>query len=292
MATTSPTQPNAAVPVCGIGASAGGIEALQQFFTTLAPDLGLAYVVVVHLAPDRKSELPALLERWTPMPVLQVGDHDKVPLAANQVYVIAPNRKLEITDSSVGASAFEQPRGQRAAIDLFFRSLADAHADGFAVILSGTGSDGAVGARAVKERGGVVLVQAPSDAAFPDMPRAVIATSVADVVLPVRELASQLGELAKAREAVRPTATAETLSQPDAAAVTAVLDLVRRRTGHDFTKYKRATVLRRLSRRMQLTQQMTIPDYLRYQEANADEVHALLDDLLISVTTFFRDPDA
>jgi two-component system CheB/CheR fusion protein len=129
--------------VCGIGASAGGIEALQQFFSAVPDDLGLAYVVIVHLAPDHKSELPALISRWTTMPVAQVGDHETSRIEANHVYVIAPDRKLEITDTSVGASAFNEPRGRRAAIDLFFRSLAHTHGDGFAVILSGTGSDGA-----------------------------------------------------------------------------------------------------------------------------------------------------
>jgi two-component system CheB/CheR fusion protein len=117
------------------------------------------------------------------MPVIQVGDHESAKLDANHVYVIAPDRKLEITDTSVGASRFEQARGQRAAIDLFFRSLATSHGDGFAVVLSGSGSDGALGARAVKEGGGLVLVQDPNEATHDDMPRAVIATGVADIVL-------------------------------------------------------------------------------------------------------------
>src|SRR5689334_13424141 len=115
------------IPVCGIGASAGGIEALQQFFRTIPTDLDIAYAVIVHLAPDRKSELPAIISRWTTMPVVQVADHEQFPLEPNHVYVIAPDRKLEITDSVIGASALDQPRGQRAAIDLFFRSLAATH---------------------------------------------------------------------------------------------------------------------------------------------------------------------
>src|SRR5215472_11044759 len=124
------------VPVCGIGASAGGLEALRKFFDALPDDLGLAYVVIVHLAPDRKSDLPAIISRWTRMPVAQVGDHDKAKLQPDHVYVIAPDRKLEITDTAVGAARFDQVRGQRAAIDLFFRSLATARGDGFAVVLS------------------------------------------------------------------------------------------------------------------------------------------------------------
>jgi two-component system CheB/CheR fusion protein len=109
------------ISVCGIGASAGGVEALQQFFLGIPPDLGLAYVVIVHLAPDFKSELPAILQRWTTMPVIQVGDSQIVPLKPDHIYVIAPDRKLEITETAVGASAFDQPRGKRTAIDVFFR---------------------------------------------------------------------------------------------------------------------------------------------------------------------------
>jgi two-component system CheB/CheR fusion protein len=284
------------VPTVGIGASAGGVEALQKFFGTVPPDLGLAYVVVLHLAPDRKSELPAILRRQTRMPVSQVGDHDKVHLDADHVYVIAPDRKLEVTDHSIGASAFEQPHGQRTAIDLFFRSLASAHKDGFAVVLSGSGTDGAVGAKAVKEAGGVVLVQDPSEASHDGMPRAVIATGAADVVLPVRELAARLGELARSQEQVSKTLGRgegdREMAEAESRALERVLDLLKSRTGHDFSMYKRATVLRRLARRMQLAHCASIADYLEYLRDNVEEARRLFDDLLISVTTFFRDPEA
>jgi len=281
--------------VCGIGASAGGIEALQQFFTSVRDDLGLAYVVVVHLAPDHKSELPAIIARWTTMPVVQVADHETAKLSPNHVYVIAPDRKLEITDSSVGASKFEQPRGHRAVIDLFFRSLAQIHGDGFAVILSGTGSDGAMGAKAVKGSGGLVLVQDPDEAAHGDMPGAVIATGIADVVLPVRELTARLAELARDRERIHPLVRAaenvDQVSDGEEKALKDVLELLRKRTGHDFAKYKRTTVVRRLSRRMQLTQQLSIQDYWRFLRTHPKETDALFNDLLISVTTFFRDAE-
>jgi two-component system, chemotaxis family, CheB/CheR fusion protein len=147
------------IAVVGIGASAGGLEALQEFFRNVSDDLGAAYVVIVHLAPDRESDLPAILGRETAMPVIQVGDDAQADLAPNHVYVIAPDRKLELTDAGIGASPFERPRGQRAAVDLFFRSLCRAHGDIYAVILSGSGSDGASGAAAVREAGGLVLVQ-------------------------------------------------------------------------------------------------------------------------------------
>lgn len=285
-----------AVPVCGIGASAGGIEALQQFFGALRADLGLAYVVILHLAPHRKSELPAIIGRWTPMPVVQVGDHDKVPLAPDTVYVIAPDRQLMIVDGNVSGAPFDHPRGRRAAIDMFFRSLAATHGDGFAVLLSGSGSDGALGAKAVKEQGGLVLVQDPSDAGHSGMPAATISLGVADLVLPARELAVQLAELASSkRQAERILRTSEGREPPsaeDEKTLKRVLDALRKRTGHDFSKYKRATVLRRVSRRMQLVRQPTLVDYLQHLRAQPTELQALFNDLLISVTTFFRDPEA
>jgi len=284
------------IPVCGIGASAGGVEALQQFFSTIPTDLGFAYVVIVHLAPDRKSELPAILSRCTTMPVIQVADNERAKLEADHVYVIAPDRKLEITDTSVGASSFKQPRGQRTAIDLFFRSLAEAHGDGFAVVLSGGGSDGVLGTRAVKEAGGVVLVQNPDEAAHKEMPSAVIANGTADLVLPVADLVAQLAELARDKKKllsfVRAATEAETIPADEEKALRSVLDLLAKRTGHDFSKYKRGTILRRLSRRMQLVHQLTISDYLRYLREHVSEVQSLFDDFLISVTTFFRDPES
>ncbi|MDQ2694118.1 MAG: PAS domain S-box protein, partial [Pseudomonadota bacterium] len=184
----------------GIGASAGGIEALQVFFEALPEQLGVAFVVVVHLDPEHRSDLAPILARWTRLPVEEVSG--TVPLKADHVYVIPPNRRLQITDTEVGAFPFEQPQGQRAPIDLFFRSLAEQHGDGFAVILSGGGSDGAVGVKAVKEQGGLILVQDPKEAAFDGMPRAAIATGMADLVLPVRDLAHRLVELIRSRQRV------------------------------------------------------------------------------------------
>ena len=286
----------ARMPLVGIGASAGGLQALKRFFETVPDDLGAAYVVVVHLAPDHDSELDAILAHHTKMPVVQVGDHRHEPLRPDCVYVIAPDRKLEITDTAVGASPFEQPRGQRAAIDLFFRSLAAAPGRIFAVVLSGGGSDGAAGAEQVKEAGGLVLVQDPAQALHESMPGSVIARGAADVVLPVAELAQRLARLIRDGDAVAPLATVPThepqVEQAQAAALARVLDLLRRRTGHDFSKYKRTTVLRRLLRRIQLHHLHSIADYLDYLQEHAEEVQHLLDDFLITVTSFFRDPDA
>ncbi|HVW69102.1 MAG TPA: CheR family methyltransferase, partial [Steroidobacteraceae bacterium] len=287
--------PPSDVPICGIGASAGGIEALNQFFEALPADLGLAYVVVVHLAPDRKSELPTILSRRTKMPVVQVGDHEVAALRPDHVYVIAPDRKLIVTDTSVGAEPFDQPRGHRMAIDLLFRSIAEAGGDGFALVFSGTGADGAAGAKAVKGRGGLVLVQDPEDAGYGEMPRAVIATGVADVILPVRQLAQRLSELARNKPQILPLLQAketQPIADTEEKALRDVFEILRKATSHDFSKYKRSTVLRRLSRRMQLTGQLSIADYVQYLRAHPPEIQALFGDFLISVTSFFRDAES
>jgi two-component system CheB/CheR fusion protein len=290
------TTPSSRVTVAGIGASAGGIEALCEFFDALPPNVGLAYVVVVHLAPQHDSELAAILGRHTRMSVMEVGGDKHLELKPNCIYVIAPDRKLEISDGTVASGPIDQPRGRHSAIDVFFRSLADTYGDGFAVILSGGGSDGALGAKAVKEAGGVVLVQDPREATHEGMPRAVIAAEIADVVLPVRELAGRLAELTQSRAKlaplIRPPSADPSIDEDDETALKRIFELVRSRTGHDFSRYKRATILRRLARRMQLNHRAGLDQYLTYLRENPEEIQSLFDDLLISVTTFFRDPAA
>lgn len=278
--------------VVGIGASAGGLEALRAFFAAAPENLGLAYVIVVHLAPDFQSELASILSRSTRMRVREVAAAEPTALEPDNVYVIAPNRKLLITDTAVAAVAFDDDRERHAAIDIFFRSLAENHGDALAIVLSGSGSDGSLGACAVKEAGGVVLVQDPREAVHEAMPRAVIAAQVADIVLPVADLAGRLVELVRHRQAISPliAAGAETAADTDEAMLRRVFELVRARTGHDFSRYKRPTILRRLVRRMQLNHRTSIEHYLALLRESADEVRALFDDLLISVTTFFRDP--
>src|SRR5215468_3898182 len=283
------------VTVVGIGASAGGIEALCEFFEAVPPTLGLAYVVIVHLAPDHNSELAAIIGRRTKMPVIEVSEQ-QLELKPDHVYVISPDRKLEITDTSIGGTPFADAQGRRSAIDVFFRSLAQSHGDGFAIVMSGGGSDGAVGAKAVKEAGGLVLVQDPNEAAHEGMPRAVIASELADLVLPVRELAKRLGELARQKEKlmplIPPPAGDVSIGEEDELILKRIFDLVRARTNHDFSRYKRATILRRLARRMQLNHRSSLGNYLALLKDRPEEVQSLFDDLLISVTSFFRDPAA
>ncbi|HVJ29996.1 MAG TPA: chemotaxis protein CheB, partial [Gammaproteobacteria bacterium] len=279
------------ITVVGIGASAGGIDALRTFFAALPPDLGHAYVVVVHLAPDYESELASILGRSTKMSVVEVRDHQELELKPNCVYVIAPDRKLVITAKTIAAASFDDLHERRAAIDVFFRSLAANHGDGFAIVLSGGGSDGALGARAVKEAGGVVLVQHPQEAAHEAMPRAVIAAGIADVVAPVAELAKRLVDLTRQRHMLAPLIREPRgVAENDEVMLRRIFELVRARTGHDFARYKRPTILRRLARRMQLNHRADFEQYLALLREKPEEIQALFDDLLISVTNFFRDP--
>ncbi|MBE7183792.1 MAG: PAS domain-containing protein [Methylobacterium mesophilicum] len=272
------------IPVCAIGASAGGVGALQTLFRLLPDDLGLAYVVVVHLSPEHPSAMHDILSACTKMPVHQVKDGPQ--LEANCVYVIAPDRELVIDGNNVQSRAFTDPRGKRAPIDMFFRSIAAGRGDGIAVVLTGAGSDGALGVRAIKEAGGIVMVQEPAEAGFPSMPQNAIATGVADVVAPLARLAERIAEAARSKEAVR------SLDEDGAANdIRRIVAFLRTRTGHDFSGYKRSTVLRRIQRRMQVCQIAELADYLQHLRAAPEESKELLSDLLISVTMFFRDPE-
>jgi two-component system, chemotaxis family, CheB/CheR fusion protein len=281
-----PEQVSTKPVIVGIGASAGGVQALQAFFGAIPADTGAAFVVVVHLDPQSHSEMPSILATRTQMPVVQVRETEK--LEANHVYVIPPGRRLHISDEEISSAEFAEPRGQRAPIDLFFRSLAERHGDGFAVILTGAGSDGAIGIRAVKESGGIILVQDPNEAEYSSMPRSAIATGTADFILPVRDLAARLVELLGNKNNV---AIFEK-QNVDEDLVRRILAHLRVRTGHDFTKYKRSTVVRRIARRMHVTRSDDLDHYYEFLRDHADEAQALLDDLLVSVTTFFRDSDA
>lgn len=268
-------------PVCGIGASAGGVHALQALFRKLPDDLGLAYVVVVHLAPEHPSALSEILRNATGMSVLQVEDTPK--LRPNCVYVIAPDKELVIEDGALHARPFTEPRGTRAPIDMFFRSIAQNGGDGIAVVLTGAGSDGAVGVGAVKEAGGVILVQDPKDAEFPSMPQSAIATGLADFVAPIPALAELIVDLARSKKAVR------SLDEDGAAnQIRRIVNFLHARTGNDFSSYKRATVMRR----MQVKGVLNLNDYANLLQEQPEEGNELFQDMLISVTQFFRDPEA
>ncbi len=220
------------------------------------------------------------------MPVVQVGD--PVRLEADHVYVTPPDRRLEIVDNEIAARPFDHPRGRRAPIDLFFRSLAEHRGDAFAIILTGAGSDGVVGLKAVKEASGIILVQDPNEAEYASMPQSAISTGLADFVLPLAAIGRQLVQLVQngANFAHR------FMPPDDRVLVQRILAHVRAKTGHDFSRYKKSTIQRRIVRRTQVNKKENFSEYLEYLEQDAGEVQALFADLLISVTTFFRDPGA
>lgn len=273
-------------PIVGIGASAGGVRALQQLFDVLPADTGAVFVVILHLSPESRSELAQVLAARTAMPVRAVDG--PLPLEANHVYVIPPDRALHLTDHSIDSADFVEPRGHRTPIDAFFRSLAAHGGDGYAVILSGAGADGVQGAKAINEAGGIVLVQDPQEAEHASMPNAAISAGVVDVVLPVTDLGRRLADMLRKHQ---PAPRAK-LPESDEESLRRILAHVRVRTGNDFTKYKRSTVLRRIQRRAQVARREGLADYYTYLRDNADEAQALFADLLISVTAFFRDNSA
>lgn len=278
-------------PVVGIGASAGGLAALATFLEGLPAEPGMAIVIVMHLSPRHDSIVDRILQRSTAMPVTQVLE--TLPLQKNHVYVISPHKALAMNDGHLRLLDMERPRGKHVSIDFFFRTLAEAHRErAFAVILSGTGSDGSVGIARIRERGGITLVQQPEDAEYDQMPRAAIATGAVDIVLPVAELPGRLitmvrdaGTTAEAEEN-----EAETRAHEDA--LRDIMLILRAKTGHDFRAYKRATVLRRIERRMQVNGLQTLQGYRDFLHENAQERPALLKDMLISVTNFFRDRES
>ena len=276
-------------PIVGIGASAGGLEALESFLRHLPDKTGLGFVVVQHLDPTHKGMLVELLSRATPMKVLQVKDRLKVE--PNRVYVIPPNRDLSILHGVLHLLAPAAPRGLRLPIDFFLRTLAaDQGPQGIGVVLSGMGSDGTLGLAAIKEKGGAVFVQTPASAKFDSMPRSAIDAGLADVVAPVEELASKIvAYLARAPRIASPDLI---LASKTESAIEKICVLLRSQTGHDFSLYKRSTVYRRIERRMGLHQIDGIAGYLRYMQENPQETTLLFKELLIGVTNFFRDPEA
>ncbi len=276
--------------VVGIGASAGGLAALRGFFAAMPPDSGITFVVVVHLSPEHESMLAELLQSSSALPVTQVTA--RVQMMPNHVYVIPPGKWLLVRDSALELAELEVPQGPRMQIDLFFRSLAEVRGDGAAIILSGTGSDGAVGIQAIKEHGGLILVQAPEEAEYDGMPRNAIATGLVDAVGPVAELAQRLVTAKQIRVNYQLPDDAELLSAESQDTLSHILTELRTRTGHDFSDYKRPTILRRIGRRMQLTRQRTLTGYLHHLRQDGDEAQQLFRDLLIKVTQFFRDPEA
>jgi two-component system, chemotaxis family, CheB/CheR fusion protein len=277
--------------IVGIGASAGGLKALQQFFQRMRNDSGLAFVIILHLSPEHESNLAGLIQYHTAMPVTQVTEPTRVE--PNHIYVIPPSSHLALADGMLRLSKPQRLLGQHVTIDLFFRTLAETHgSNAAAVVLSGTGADGANGLKRVKELGGVTIVQDPQDAEYDSMPRNAIATGLVDYVLPVAAMPDQLLTYIGNSQQLRLPATDRDPPSDQNEILREVFVLMRVRTGHDFSNYKRATMLRRIGRRMQVNSIVDLAQYMLTLRERPGEVEALLRDLLISVTNFYRDPAA
>ncbi|OQX16128.1 MAG: SAM-dependent methyltransferase [Desulfobulbaceae bacterium A2] len=284
----SATAPATAVsfPVVGLGASAGGLEAFERFFRALPSDSGMAFVLVQHLDPGHASILTEILQRAASLPVVEA--EDQMAVTANRVYVIPPNRDMAIYHGTLQLSVPESPRGQRMAIDYFLRSLAEEQGErAIGIILSGTGTDGTLGLRAIHGAGGITLVQDPAEAAYDGMPQSAIKAGFATYVLPVEQMARQLLSCRQRPQgAVCPSPSALTGS------LRKILQALRSATGHDFALYKQNTIRRRIERRMALHGLENAEVYARYLKEHPAEVQLLFKELLIGVTSFFRDPEA
>lgn len=277
----------ASFPVVGIGASAGGLAAFEAFFSGMPADQDpdMAFVLVQHLAPDHND----LIRRYTRMTVFEV--EDGVVVQPNSIYIIPPGRDMAFLNGTLHLLEPMAPRGQRLPIDFFFRSLAqDQHERAIGIILSGTGSDGTLGLRAIKGEGGMAMAQNPELTEFDGMPRSAIATGLVDFVLPAAAMATQL--IAYAAHAFGKKKNALTPPLPKAEdALKKIYILLRAQTGHDFSQYKLNTINRRVERRMAVHQIANLGSYVRFLQQTPIEVESLFRDLLIGVTNFFRDPE-
>ncbi len=280
--------PTSGFPIVGIGASAGGLEAFEQFFRNVPSDTGMAFVLVSHLDPDHSSMLTEILQRSTTMPVVEALD--QVQVLPNCVYAIPPNRDMVIFHGSLQLSAPDMPRGQRMVIDAFLRSLAEDQGEkSIGIVLSGTGTDGTLGLRAIQGAGGISLVQDPATAKYDGMPISAIQAGYATYVLPVEKMPERM------LNNTRIQSVQQEKPQPEArttGGMNRILMLLRSGTGHDFSLYKKSTIGRRIERRMS---QHNIEDtevYAHYLKEHPPEVHLLFKELLINVTSFFRDTEA
>lgn len=273
-------------PIVGIGASAGGLEALEHLLEKIPINCGTAFVVIQHLDPTQKGMLPELLQRITKMKVVQA--EDSMVVQPSCVYVIPPNKSMSILRGVLYLFTPIEVRGMRLPIDFFFRSLADDQKEfAVGVILSGMGSDGSIGIGAIKENNGIVLVQDPDTAKFDSMPRNAINTGFVDVVAPSQKIYLKLTEVLEHLPIVKSELNSVIESNT---ALDKIIILLRAHTGNDFSLYKKNTINRRIERRMSVHKIEQINSYIHFLQKNPKEVHILFKELLIGVTSFFRDP--
>jgi two-component system CheB/CheR fusion protein len=289
-ATDKTSRKHGVFPVVGIGASAGGLEAFERFFTAMPADGGMAFVLVQHLDPTHQSLTAQLLARRTAMPVVEV--EDRMPVEANHVYIIPPNKSLTIRGSMLHLSEPVLQRGMRMPIDHFLRSLADArHEKAIGIILSGTGTDGTLGVKAIKGAGGIALAQSPEEAQHDGMPRSAIATGLVDYVGPIASMPDMLVRYT-GHNFVKLAGEPAVLAAEEPNTLNSILEVLHTRTRYDFRAYKKGTLLRRIARRMGLSRVEVLGDYLGLLHEHPEEVTRLFKDLLIGVTGFFREPEA
>ena len=272
--------------VVGLGASAGGLEALQQFFRFMPSNSGLSFVVVQHLAPDYKSLMADILGKYTEMPVIQAENGMEVE--ADTVYLIPPKKNILFHDGKLLLKDYI-PGLLNHPIDTFFNSLAEEKKEhSIAVIFSGTGSDGTNGIKSIKEKGGLTIVQDPSNAKFDGMPRSAISTGVVDYILSPKDIAGELLHYSKYQTIIEPEEGTALLT--DEESFTHIYAVLKKVKGIDFTHYKRTTVLRRIERRMVVTHSTSLAEYAKTLDHNPEEINVLVKEILIGVTNFFRDP--
>jgi len=288
-ASSTADRPSECPLIVGLGGSAGALSALTTFFDALPNQPDEAFVVVLHMPADEESNLAEIPSAHTDMPVRQVTE--PIDIRENHVYVAPPDRAVTIEEGRLTPVAFDESSGHRASIDQFFRSLAQNGAATVGVVLSGNGSDGTVGLRAIEEVGGLVAAQDPGEAEYDVMPRSAIQMGRVDLVQPVAKLAERVSK----QRALLNRLTAVGDTGKDQARETVlleeILEHVRVRTGHGFSEYKPSATKRRVQRRMQVNQIASLEAYREYLQGHPKEVQSLQKDLLISVTSFFRDPE-
>jgi two-component system CheB/CheR fusion protein len=276
-------------PVVGIGASAGGLDAFRKFLIAMPADSGAAFVLIPHLDPKHESLMVELLARHTAMPVVEAAEG--MVVEANHVYIIPPNKYITVSRAVLRLTGPVERRGTLTAIDVFLRSLADdQHERAICVILSGTGTHGTLGLKDVKAAGGMAMVQDPATAEFPQMPRSAIATDLADYVLPLEQMPAALIKYLRHPYLNDAKGGAREAEAPDG--LNQILAIIRTHNKLDFRPYRKRMLARRVERRMSLNHIDALGDYVAFLRTHPEEVRQLCSDLLISVTTFFRDPEA
>jgi two-component system CheB/CheR fusion protein len=287
---TAATKADHSFPVVGIGASAGGLEAIEGFFGSAPSDINIAFVIIQHLAPEHKSIMGSLLKKYTNLKITEVRDGTSIEPGC--VYLNPPNRDVSVTDGKLYLFEPTQARGARLPIDHFFRSLAESEGDkSIGIVLSGTGTDGTLGLKAIKGAGGMAIAQEETQAKYSNMPRSAIDTGVVDYVLPVEKMPAELIKYVKhpyIGGSKKPLTAKEKLENH----LQKIFMLIRGATGHDFSQYKMNTSRGRSERRMAVHQVDKISEYVAFLQKNPSEIKTLFKDLLITVTNFFRDAEA